>query len=204
MDEAQDRVRGDRRPRSQQFAQRVFHEFLSVVLRRFQNPQVLFHRLDFLASLAQLVVGLPKHQRREHVFDILIVAKRAGLADQRVDHVPIIDLHLALAELAWHPLHAFSRVPQFDFVLLHPRLDLQSDQFTVHRIGVLPQSQQAVGTDAQVVPRIRRQPRVGQRAQVRKLAFERQLSISVALGHHAARPRIVVSHAAEVAPAAQV
>lgn len=104
----------------------------------------MFHRLDLASPLAQLVVGPAKLNRREHVLDVAVIAKRPRLANQRINHMPIVEQHLAFAKLSWHPFHALTPVPQFDLVLLNPRLDLQTDQFAVNRVSVLSNVKQAV------------------------------------------------------------
>jgi hypothetical protein len=100
VDQSQHRLGGDGRPHRRQLAQRVLHAFLSFVLRRLQNPQVLFHRWQFLVGLAQLVIGPTKGQRGIQMLHVTVLAKRVGLADQRVDHVTVVDQRLPLAKLS--------------------------------------------------------------------------------------------------------
>lgn len=104
-------VGGERGFAGQQPAERVFHPILAVVLRGLEDPQIVFDRWQFAVFPAQLVVGLAKRQRGIQVLDVTVIAKRARLADQRVDHVPIIEQHLARAKLSRQTLDALPGVP---------------------------------------------------------------------------------------------
>ena len=118
--------------------------------------------------------------------------------------MPIVEQYLASAKLSQHPFHALPPVPQLDLVLLNSHLDLQTNQFAIHRVRVLSNVKQAVGTDTQVLSRIRIESPVGQWSQMLQFLLEDRLSRSIPFGDHTANPLLVLRRAAEVAVAAQV
>jgi len=84
-------VPGDRQP------QRVLHGVLAVVGRQLQDIQV-FAGGDTTAVIAeQLVVSHAEVTRGEHVRVILVVLQGARLANQRVNHMPVVDRVFAVA-----------------------------------------------------------------------------------------------------------
>jgi len=161
LDDRQHRLRRDRCPVGQQPVQRVFHAFLSLVFRCFQDFQVLFYGFQLRPVLAKVVVSLTKGKRREQMFHVTVITKRARLANQRIDHVPIIKQHLSLPKLTRHPFHGLASVPQLELVLFDSHLDLQADVFAVDRVGILPNVEQAVGTDTHGNSQTGVQTRVG-------------------------------------------
>lgn len=85
--------------------------------------------------------------RGEHVLPVLIVLKGARLANQRIDHVAVVDGMLACTEQAGHSLDQYVAVPDLDEVGIDPRLDLVSDQTAGNGIGVLLDSDRAVAVN---------------------------------------------------------
>ena len=71
--------------------QRVLHRVLAVPGRQLQDLQILADALAWPVVAAQTIVGDAKVAGRKHVLPILVVLERARLADQRIDHVTVID-----------------------------------------------------------------------------------------------------------------
>jgi hypothetical protein len=84
-------VLGDRQP------QRVLHGILAITGRPLQNLQVLASRHARSVIAEQPIVSHAKVARGKHVGAILVVLEGAGLANQRVDHVTVVDRVLAVA-----------------------------------------------------------------------------------------------------------
>jgi len=57
-----------------------------------KNSQVFLGIGPFLLFLAEAVVSHAKSAGGEEIFAIAIVGERSGLADQRVDDVPVLNL----------------------------------------------------------------------------------------------------------------
>lgn len=85
--------------------QRVLHGILAVPRRQLQDFQVLADGHLRAVHAAQLVVSHAEVARGKQVLVILVVLERAGLANQRVDHVTVVDRVLAAAAETRHPLH---------------------------------------------------------------------------------------------------
>jgi hypothetical protein len=97
LDGRTNQFRSDRFALSDRQPQRVLHGILTVASRQLQNLQV-FAGCDAHAVIAQqLIVSHAEVTRGKHVGVILIVFQRAGLADQRVNHVTVVDGVLAVA-----------------------------------------------------------------------------------------------------------
>lgn len=96
---------------------------------------------------AQLIVGHAKVAGREQVLVILVVLERAGLADQRVDYVTVIDRVLAAARQTRHPLHKDLSVPDFEVVGVDRDIHPIVDQPAGHRIRVALDLNRAAGAD---------------------------------------------------------
>jgi hypothetical protein len=116
--------------------QRVLHCVLAVSGRQLQNLQVFTHAFAWAMVAAQLIVGHAEVATRKHVFTVLVVLERARLADQRIDHVTVIDRVLAMAGQTWHPLDFGARVEDVDEVGVDHHVHPVPDQPTGHRIRV--------------------------------------------------------------------
>jgi hypothetical protein len=80
--ERADSIHRDRFPGGDQMSQRIDDGFLTLSSRKFQNPDVHFVGDVFGMGVPQHVVGNTKLARWEHFFAVLVVGKRAGLANQ--------------------------------------------------------------------------------------------------------------------------
>ena len=72
----------------------------------------------------------------KHVLPILIVLKGPRFANQRIDHVAVVDGMLARTDDTGHALDKHVAVPYFDEVGIDHHVDLVSDQAAGNRIGV--------------------------------------------------------------------
>jgi len=130
-----------------QHTERLVHGALALVRRQVQDGQILPigpRRLRFL----QQVVGSAETARREQLVAIAIMCQGAGLADQRVDHVPVIDPLLLSPTQPRQRLDPLLPVPHFQVLQVNPHFDPRADQPAVHRVGVAVKVNQAAGVDA--------------------------------------------------------
>lgn len=116
--------------------QRVLHRLLAVASCQLQNLQVFPSRHARRVIAQQPIVGHAKVARGKHVRLILIVFERPRLADQRVDHVPVVDGVLAIARQPRHLLDLAARPPDFDHIGVDHHVNIQADQPTGNRIRV--------------------------------------------------------------------
>ena len=113
-----------------------------------QNLQILPGTVPFVAQGTEAVVGHAEPRRREQIVAVGIVRQRARLADQRVDHVPVMDGVLVAAHQPRPRFHTPVGEPHLDAVDIQPRLDLFADEPAVHRIRVAMKVNQAAAVDA--------------------------------------------------------
>ena len=104
LDGPLDRLRRDGLAAGDGPTQRLLHRLLAVPGRQLQNLQVFPDPLAGTVVVAQLIVGDAEVTGRKHVLPILVVLEGARLADQRIDHVTVVDRVLAAAGQTWHPL----------------------------------------------------------------------------------------------------
>jgi hypothetical protein len=131
----------------QEPSQHVVHQVQTFLLGGLQDLQVLLDRPPLVVPGKQLVVGHPKPRGGVHVVDILIVDKRARLADQGVDHVAKVDPLFALAKQSRQTFQALVLIPEFQMVLVDQHVQLQADVLAVDGIDVLPHTQDAIRFD---------------------------------------------------------
>jgi hypothetical protein len=79
--------------------------------------------------------------------DVLIVDKRARLADQGVDHVAKVDPLFALAKQSRQTFQALVLIPEFQMVLVDQHVQLQADVLAADGIHVSPHMQEAIRFD---------------------------------------------------------
>lgn len=96
---------------------------------------------------AQLIVGHAEVARGKQVLVVLVVLERAWLADQRVDHVAVVDRVLAAAGEARHPLHLNVPEPHLDVVGVNHDVHLVTDQSAGNRIRVPLHLDRAAGVN---------------------------------------------------------
>lgn len=151
----------------------------------------------------QFVVGHAKTARREQLGSVAIPGKRARLAHQPVDDVPIINAVLVASAQARHDFHLVLAVPHFDRVGAEAHIDPFADQARRHRVDVPLDGDGAprLHTHTQAAKRL--QPPGRQRLQVFGFVVECLLSFGVAARAHFAHKRLVRFPAREVATATQ-
>lgn len=139
--------RSDRRVLVDRQTQRILHGVLTVAGRQLQNLQVFASRHTRAMSAKQCIVGDAKMARRKHVCMILVVLEGARLANQRVNHMPIIDGMLAAAGQTRHRLNLASRSPDLDRISVDHNIDPHADQPTGNRIRVALDLNRATAAD---------------------------------------------------------
>lgn len=185
-------------------SQCILHSVLAVPRRQLQDFQVFADGDLRAVRPAQLIVGHAKIARGEQVFAILVVLEGARLADQRVDHVAVIDRVLAAAAEARHPLHQDVPVEDLEVVGVDHDVHLVVDQPAGDRIRVALHLNRAARVDLDVVeppPVIELACR--QVAEAGLFLSELVGPRGVPLVHQSAEERFILLAAGEVAAAAQ-
>jgi len=177
---------------------------LALAGRQLQDLQVLPRRRFLRVLAAQGVVGHAETARGEQVLAVHVVGERPGLADQRVDDVPVVHGVLAGTRQPRHPLHQHARVPHLDLLDADHHVHLPADQAAGHRVRVPQDLDRAARPHRDVVkPPAGFQTAWRQRPQRGQLFREAWLPIGVAAGHQAAEERQVRFAVGEVAAATQ-
>jgi hypothetical protein len=86
-----DRLSRQRLVPEQELSQRVIHRRLALAGRLLEDPEIRARAHRRGVFLAQPIVGQAEAAVGEQILAIPIVFERAGLADQLIDDVPIID-----------------------------------------------------------------------------------------------------------------
>lgn len=204
LDGESNRLRRDRPVLRDRQPQRVLHGVLAVAGCQLQDLQVFAGRHARSVIAQQPIVGDAKMARGKHVRVILIVLQGAGLPHQRVDHVPVIDGVLAVADQPRHPLNETSRPPDFDLVGVDHHVDLHADQPAGNRVRITFDLNRAAAmhldsTDALPVIELARR----QLAQARLLLGELVGPPRIPLVDQACQKPFVLFAAGKVAAAAQ-
>lgn len=137
----------DRLVPRQRRAECFLHGVLTVAGRQLENLQVLPGRLAGPELPLQLIVGHAKMAGGKHVRLILVLLKRAGLTDQRVDHVPVVDGVFAGAQQPGHGLELDARPPDLDLIRVDHRLDGHPDQAAGNGVRVAADLDRAAAVD---------------------------------------------------------
>jgi hypothetical protein len=198
-----DRFRSQRRVARQQDTQGVVHGLLVGVGRVMQNLQVLLGAESFVASGAEAVVGQAEPGRREQVLPVGVVRERPRLADQRVDHVPVVDRVLVPTHQSRQRVHLPVGEPDLDAVGEEPRLDLLADQATGDGVGVAVQVNQTSRVHPTADFQARRQALIGQVPQRSPLLGEPIGASGIARSHDAAQELQVIVAGVEIPAAPQ-
>ncbi len=139
------RIRGQEPFAHQQDAQRVVDGGFAVVGRVVQKLQIIFNAAAFVAAFAEAVVSQAEPRRREQIVAVGVVRERARLADQRVDHVPVVHRVAVAPHQPRQRVDQPVRVPDFNPIGKEPGFHLFADQPAVHRIDVAVNVDQAAG-----------------------------------------------------------
>jgi hypothetical protein len=203
LDGEANQLRGDGRALGNGQTQRLLHRVLAITGRQLQNLQVLADALAGTVVAAEPIVGDAKLARRKHLLPILVVRERTRLADQRIDHVTVIDRVLAAARKPGHPLDFASPVPHVDDVGVDHHVDPVANQPAGNRIRVTLHLDRAATADhdpPHTLPVIKLRRR--QLAKQRLLLGELGGSRSVPLANQPLEELLVLLAAGKVAAAA--
>ena len=96
-----------------------------------QNPHVLLARAT-PHGLLQRIECHAEAAGREQVIAVAITLKRARLANQPVDDVPVIYVVFLPAHESWQSLHTLLAVPHLQVLGVDPHVDPLADQTAVH------------------------------------------------------------------------
>jgi hypothetical protein len=204
LDGKLDRLRRNGLAAGDGHTQRVLYRLLAIPGRQLQNLQIFTDALAWAVVAAQPIVGEAKMAGRKHLLPILVVLERARLADQRIDHVTVIDCVLAVADQAGHPLDFGARIEDLDEVGVDHHVHPVANQPARHRIRVALDLDRAAAADRDArdaLPVI--QPAWRQLAKTRLLLGELSPSRRVAFVDQPLKEPFVLLAAGEVAAAAQ-
>lgn len=152
---------------------------------------------------AEHVVGDAERGRGEQVVPVPVRGERARLADEPVDHVPVVDPVLAPPTQPRHPLHQLLRVPHLHVLGVQPHLDPLADQPTRHRVRVPLDVDRAARIHLDLDPARGLEPTRRQRTQVLPLLGRLHAAVRVELGEQIADVVLVRLAAREVPAGAE-
>jgi hypothetical protein len=136
LDSKSDRLRRNGFATGDGQTQRVLHRILTFPGRQLQNLQVLADALAWAMIATQLIVGDAKLTTGKHVLPILVILERTRFADQRIDHVTVVDRVLPVASQTRHPLDFDVRIPDLDEVGVDHHVHLLPNQPAGDRVRV--------------------------------------------------------------------
>jgi hypothetical protein len=168
-----------------------------------QNRQIVLGTLAVVTCFAEPIVGHAEPRGREQIVAIGVLRERTRLANQRVDHMPIVHRVTVATHQPRQRVHTAIGVPHLDTVGEEPRFHRLADQSTVHRVDVAVNVNQAPAVDATQHFPTRREPRVRQRTQHGQLLREAILPTRVTGFHLVFQEQIVLLATREVAGAPQ-
>jgi hypothetical protein len=103
---------------------------------KLKNLHVLFIGDPLGVSRLKQVVSDPKLTRWEHLFTVSVVPERARFANQRINHVTIVNGLSVLANQPLHGLHVVVLMSHDDLLRSNPHIDFRTDQSTRNRVRV--------------------------------------------------------------------
>lgn len=131
-------------------SQRILHGVLAVPRRQLQDFQVFADGHFRTMRAAQFIISHAEVARGKQVLVILVILERAGLADQRVDHVAVVDRVLAAAGQARHPLHQSVPIEDLEVVGVNHNVHFVADQAAGNGIRVPLYPNRAAGVNLDV------------------------------------------------------
>jgi hypothetical protein len=149
-----------------------------------QQRQVFLGLSAFVELLPKTVVGLAEAGGREEVLAIGIVGEGAGLAHQRIDHVPVMHRVLVPTDQPRQRVGEHVRVPDLDAVGEKPGFHPFADQTAMHRVGAAVDVDQASRIDPATHLQATGQTDVGQVLQRRDLFGEAIASTLITAPHN--------------------
>lgn len=146
--------------------QRLLDRILAFVSGQLEDPQVHLLGDRFAVTRFQFIIGEPKVAAGEHLFAVAVVGKRAGLSNQRVNDVAIVDAGCLLADQTIHRLNDGAATHYGDGFGTDPHIDFGSNQATGNRVRVGANSDRTALADTDAFENvIGVQPMIGQRLQ---------------------------------------
>jgi hypothetical protein len=198
-----DRFGGQQDAARQQDSQGVVHGSLVGVGGVKQNLQVLLGAESLVVSGTELVVRQAEPRRREEILPVGVVGERPRLADQRVDHVSVVNRVPVPTYQSRQRVHLPIGEPDFDAVGEEPGLHLFADPATVDGVGVAVQMNQTSRVHSTADFQTRRQALVGQIPQ-RSLFLGEPIGASgIARSHDAVQELQVLLTTGEIPTAPQ-
>jgi len=196
--------RRDRRVLSQRQAQGLLHGILAVAGRQLQDLEIFPGCHARTVRGEQLIVGHAKMAGRKQVLVVLVVLESARLANQRIDHMAVVDRVLAAARQPRHLLNQNVCVPDLDEVRVDHHVHLVPNQPTGNGVRVALDLNGAAAADpdarhALAVIELRRR----QLAETSLLLGKLVGSRGIALVDQGLQELFVLLTAGEVAAAAQ-
>jgi hypothetical protein len=185
-------------------SQHILHRVLTFVGRQLQQLEIQLVGGLLRMRGQQLVIGHAEMRRGKHLLAIFVVLERAGLSDQGINHVPIVDHGPARAHEPRHLLNEHALVRDGDF--LRSDLDIHgpANQSAGDRVHVLSDRDGAALGHAQPFePLVGIEPMVGQSAQGHLFLKKLRLTMQVGLGDHLLHKHLVLVAAGKVPAAPQ-
>lgn len=168
-----------------------------------QDLQIVLGAEPFALVFAEPVVGDSETRRRKEVVAVSVIREGARLANQRVDHVPIMHRRLVSADETRQRIDVLIGVPDFHAVGEKPCFDPLADQAAMHRIDVAMNVNQAPRVHPAPHLQTRRQPLLGQGMERRQLLGEAVAATGVADCHQVLQEFQIVLATGEIAAAAK-
>lgn len=185
-----------------QHAQRLLDTRFALVRRQMQNLQIL-PISPRRQRLVEQVVGQAEATAGEQLLAVAIICQRSRLADQRVDHMPVIDVPLAATVQPRQRGHLLLGVPHFQMLQVDAHLDPLADQSAVHRIGVVLHVDDAAVRYGHRQPFAGLQPACRQRPQHRLFLGQSFGAWSIPVPANVVQERLVIDGAGKVSTTTQ-
>nr|WP_238389458.1 hypothetical protein [Urbifossiella limnaea] len=167
-----------------------------------EQPQVFLVR-PRRHPTSQHVVGDPERGGREQVVTIPVRRERPRLANQPVDHVPVVDPVPAATTQSRHLLHPRLGVPHLHVLGVQAHLDPLADQPARHRVRVLVHANRTPRRHLHRHATRGLEPPPRQRTQVLHLLGQLHTSVRVQLPEQLAEERLVARPAREIPAGAE-
>lgn len=204
IDQAADGLDVDRFASDDQPPQRFVDRVLALAGGQLENSHVRLVCLPLGMPAAEQVVSDAEVTGGKHFFAVLVIGKRPRLADQRIDHVAVVDRRAPLAEQPRHGLHEVVLITHLDLLGRDLHVNVPADQPAGHRVDVGPHPDRAALADAhvaQVVVGI--EPLIRQFLQGRLFLEPAFLAVGIGGVDHLLKELQVIFAAGEVAAAAE-
>jgi hypothetical protein len=168
-----------------------------------QDLQIILGAAPFVPAFAEPVVSQAEACRRKEIVAVGVVRKRARLADQRIDHVPVMHGRVIPADQTRQRVDALVGVPNFHAVGKQPCLDHLADQAAMDRIDVAMDVNQTARVHPARHLQTRRQTLLGKTFEHGLFLGKAVAAAGVADLHQVVQEAHVVCAAGEVAAAAE-